>query len=95
MITQKNIYYHELIGLEVEITNSTNPSLIKRKGKVIFETRNMLFISDSAKPSKEIKIPKAICCFRFKLPSEKEVEVKGDLLVGRPEKRLKCKRVRK
>lgn len=88
MITPKNLIRHELIGLEVKIKNSTDPTLKGVKGKVVDETYNMLVIETS---KKEIKVPKKNCVFVFTLPSKLKVQVDGKLLVGRPEDRIKKK----
>jgi len=88
MITPYNILRHELIGLEVEIVDATNPSLIGIKGRVVDETRNTLVIEKYN--GKEVVIPKDVAVFKFKL-KDKYVKVIGSLLVGRPEDRLKKK----
>ena len=44
MISSKNIFYHELIGLELKVVDSSNPSLIGLCGTVIDETRKTLLI---------------------------------------------------
>ena len=88
-ITPKNLVRHELIGLEVKIKNSTDPTLKGKKGKVVDETYNMLKIEEEE--GKEISVPKKNCVFIFKLPSGLKVEVDGKILVGRPEDRIKKK----
>jgi len=88
MITPKNLIRHELIGLEVKIKDSTDPSLKGVKGRVVDETYNMLVIETS---KREIKVPKKNCIFIFTLPSKIKVQVDGKLLVGRPEDRIKKK----
>ncbi len=90
-ISPENILRHELIGLEVRITNSSNNRIVGLKGKVIDETRNTLIINDEK--SKRI-IPKNVSVFQFKLPDGTDVKIDGVKLVGRPENRLK-NRVRK
>ena len=85
--TRRNIYFHELIGLEVEIIDHTDSTLRGIKGLVVDETRNtlrVLTISD-----KEKVVPKHGGKFLFKLPKTISVEVLGDLIIGRPEERLK------
>ena len=44
MISSKNIFYHELIGLELKVVDSSNPSLIGLCGTVIDETKKTLLI---------------------------------------------------
>ena len=85
MITSKNVLRHELIGLKIEISKSKNKHLVGLIGKVVDETRNMLIIKTK---NGEIKVTKEESTFVFYLPSNK-TEVKGSLLIGRPEKRMK------
>ncbi len=85
MHIQKNILRHELIGLDCIIVCSKNKQLIGKKGKVIDETKNMLILEIKGKIN---KIPKNICTFQFELGKKKMI-VKGSMLVGRPEDRIK------
>jgi ribonuclease P protein subunit POP4 len=87
-ITPQNLVRHELIGLEVEIKDSKNPSQVGLKGKVIDETYSILEI-ESKKGEKNI--PKDITIFIFKLPNGTKVQVDGKVLIGRPEDRIKKK----
>ena len=87
-ITPKNLVRHELIGLEVKIVKSTNPSQIGLKGRVVDETRQMLII-ETRKGEKKIEKKSAV--FVFKIPDGRRVEVNGKILVGRPEDRIKKK----
>ncbi len=89
-ISPKNVIFHELIGLYVEIVNSSNPYHIGISGKVVDETANMLVI-DTSEGRK--KIPKKYTVFVFVLPSGEKVKVEGKVLLGGPEERLK-KRIR-
>ena len=41
MITADNILSHEFIGLETEITNSTNPQIIGLNGRIEDETKSL------------------------------------------------------
>ncbi len=88
MITSENILKHELIGLEAEIVESSNPSQIGIRGRVIDETRQTLTLEVSDKPKSFVKDQ---CKFRFILPDRKRVMVRGELLVSRPEDRIKKK----
>jgi ribonuclease P protein subunit POP4 len=88
----QNILRHELVGLNLEIVNSTDKRLISTKGRVINETRNMLVIEKNN--GKEITVPKEISIFRFEfsdLDTPKKVDIDGRLLIGRPEDRIKSK----
>jgi ribonuclease P protein subunit POP4 len=85
-ITPKTLIHHCLIGLEVKIIGSSNVKNLNIMGKVIDETRNTLIIKTN---KKEAQIPKKNSIFRFRLSNNQAVEVKGDLLLGRPEERVK------
>jgi len=87
MITPKNLIKHELIGLEVEIADSTNKFQIGLKGLVVDETKNTLII-ETEKCMK--KIQKKGSIFIFKISNEK-VKVNGNKIAVRPEDRLKLK----
>lgn len=85
-ITKRNVLQHELIGLEVEIVNSTDPSLIGVQGTIVDETRETFVIEQAGKQK---VVSKAIAIFRMTLPSGEAVEVDGAKLVARPEDRIK------
>jgi ribonuclease P protein subunit POP4 len=87
-ITPQNLVRHELIGLEVEVKNSKNPSQVGLKGRVVWETYSTLTIQ--TKKGEKI-IPKDIAIFVFKLPNGTKVQVDGKILIGRPEDRIKKK----
>ena len=95
-ISPSTLNFHELIGLEVKIVDSTNPSYIGTRGRVIDETKNMLVIENSN--SRELKIPKADSEFIFRIPaklsekgrrSDTFVKIQGNLLLSQPENRIK------
>ncbi|HMF33662.1 MAG TPA: ribonuclease P protein subunit [Candidatus Lokiarchaeia archaeon] len=92
-ITPKNLIYHELIGLPVWVYR-INPAESSQSpvvgGVVVDETHQMLVVETSEKKRKWII--KQTHKFRFTLPQPGGpvvVEVDGNLLWGRPEKRLK------
>ncbi|MDI6826657.1 MAG: ribonuclease P protein component 1 [Candidatus Aenigmarchaeota archaeon] len=87
-IIPQDLVRHELIGLEVEIKESKNPSQVGLKGRVIGETYSTLEIE--TKRGEKI-IPKDIAIFIFKLPDGTKVQVDGKILIGRPEDRIKKK----
>jgi len=41
MITSENIALHELIGLKIEVVESTNPQILGLNGVVIDETKKI------------------------------------------------------
>jgi len=85
MITRRNIVRHELIGLEVEILESSDSTLKGLKGKVMDETRNTLIIE--VKDKRKV-IPKGICTFAFNVRGD-FMQVPGSSLIGRPQDRIK------
>ncbi len=85
-ITPFNIVQHELIGLYARVVESSNKFLVGIEGLVIDETRNMLVILHQERPK---KVPKSVCVFEFILPEGVKVRVKGQLLIGSPEDRIK------
>ncbi len=50
MISSNNIFYHELIGLELKVVDSSNASLIGIRGTVVDETKKTFLIE--AEPRK-------------------------------------------
>ncbi len=87
-IEPQNIVRHELIGLKVKVKRSTNKSQVGLQGTVIDETYNTIKIETN---KGEKKVAKNTAIFIFELPNGKKVEVNGELLVSRPEDRLKKK----
>ncbi len=93
-ITPSNLIYHELIGLTTRVIDSTNPSLINIRGKVVDETRNTLTVETDG--AREIVVPKMGTIFVFQIPARsagrhevKHVKVNGTLLLSQPENRIK------
>jgi ribonuclease P protein subunit POP4 len=86
MITKKNLLYSTFIGLEVEITNSSQRHLVGLKGTVTDETKNLIIIE---KEGKETKIPKVSSTFLFTVDSGEKVEVQGKKMAFRPHERPK------
>ncbi|MFH1786362.1 MAG: ribonuclease P protein component 1 [archaeon] len=82
MRSKENLHQHELIGLKVEVAESSNTALMGLKGTVADETRNMLVVDSGGMK----KVPKADCTFRF---PEYGVSIEGKILVARPEDRIK------
>ncbi len=87
MISSKNLIYHELIGLNVEVTDSSTKSLIGIRGKVIDETKKTLTIETL--DNNEKLLAKDISIFQFEVPDGTILEVDGKILLSRPEDRIK------
>jgi ribonuclease P protein subunit POP4 len=88
MITPNNLVRHELTGLLVKVADSKNPANKGIEGTVVNETRNTLVI-ETRKGEKTLL--KGQCTFIFELPGGEKVKVDGEILVARPEDRLKKK----
>lgn len=84
MLTKKNIYKHELIGLEVKVIDASHKGYTKVKGRVVDETKHMLVIEQD---DVEKLVPKKNTTFRFKIDGG--VDVDGSKLLYRPEDRTK------
>lgn len=87
-ITALNLVRHELIGLEVKVVKSTDPTQRNLSGAVVDETYNTLTVESNGK---EKRVVKSNCVFVFTLPSGTKVEVDGNVIVSRPEDRIKKK----
>jgi len=87
-ITPQNILRHELIGLNVKVSQATNPAIKGIRGAIVDETKNTLKIQSRRGT---LMIPKDIATFRFNLPDGVQVDVDGRRLTGRPEGRLKTR----
>ena len=84
--TPENITRHELIGLEAEVMEDSNPCNVNTRGTVIDETMNTIVIDDGGAK----RIAKKNAVFKFKL-NGKSVKVEGWVLAGRSEDRVKKK----
>jgi ribonuclease P protein subunit POP4 len=90
-MTPENLTRHELIGLVVEVADSTNPSLTGISGRVVDETRNTLVVETK---DGEKRVPKACARFIFTLPDGRRAQVDGSALESQPENRIN-KRVKR
>lgn len=81
----------ELIGLNARVVNSSNSSYVGISGQVIDETRNTLVIRHA---NQDKVIVKDMATFQFNLRDGSVVEVEGNVIMGRPENRVK-KRLRR
>ncbi len=91
MRVKPQIIQHEFIGLEANVVKSANSDYVGISGRVIDETRNMFVIEHSCERK---TVMKDQTIFHFTLPDTTIVEINGNLLVGKPEERLK-RRVRR
>lgn len=88
-LREDNILAHELIGLELVVEESSDPTLRGLHGKVVFESKNMLYVKvDEADRYRVKALPKVIVRLVFTLPDGVRCKVEGKDLIGRPEDRI-------
>jgi ribonuclease P protein subunit POP4 len=78
----------ELIGLESQIVQSRNSDNLGIRGRIINETRKTFTILQGEKKKMVIK---SSSVFKFTFSDGTIIKINGELLVGRPEERLKKK----
>ncbi|MEM2785057.1 MAG: ribonuclease P protein subunit [Candidatus Nitrosotenuis sp.] len=78
---------HELIGLQTQVVNSTNKTIVGLTGKIVDETKFM-FTLQTIHGLK--MIPKQHSIWKFTL-NEQELLIDGNIIAKRPEDRLKVK----
>jgi len=84
MITADNITSHEFIGLDTEITQSTNPQIVGLNGRIINETKSMFTINTD----KGVKsIAKSQNIWKFSIDNQ-DVKVDGTKIAKRPFDRI-------
>ena len=81
----KDFLRHDLIGLKMEVIESKNMKLIGIIGTIIDETKHTLIIKEGNKNKTLIKNQVTLKIFH----NQEEIKVNCELLVGRPEDRLK------
>ena len=79
MITADNITSHEFIGLNTEITKSSNPQVVGLNGRIVDETKSM-FTINTAKGVKSIS--KASNSWKFSIEN-KDVIIDGSKIAKR------------
>jgi ribonuclease P protein subunit POP4 len=84
MITKENLLIHELIGLEATVMKSNNEQITGISGKVVDETKSMLFLNTINGIK---KIPKENAEWKFSFDKNESI-VDGNLLTKRPQERL-------
>ncbi|NHV11787.1 MAG: ribonuclease P protein subunit [Candidatus Verstraetearchaeota archaeon] len=87
-MTAKNIIAHELIGLKVKVSECSNKSCIGIGGMVVDETMKTIKVKDE-KDGRMKVIPKSNTKFIFETEVGELVEVDGNVIIARPEDRLK------
>jgi len=81
----KDFLRHELIGLKMEVIEAKNKNLVGIKGTIIDETKYTLVVKDEGNVKTLMKDQVTLKIYS----DDHEIKVNGELLVGRPEDRLK------
>jgi ribonuclease P protein subunit POP4 len=84
MITTDNIRSHEFIGLDTEISESTNPQVIGLNGRIVNETKSMFTINTE---NGMRSIAKSTSSWKFSI-QDKDIIVNGAKIAKRPFDRL-------
>ena len=77
----------ELIGLIMEVEESSNRDMEGLRGRIVDETRNIFVIE--TEQGEEKRIPKSGNMFIFVLEDGTRARIRGDKLLARPEDRIK------
>ncbi len=85
-VSASNIVFHELVGLKVTVTESSDDTLKGLSGEVIDETKNTLKIISSG--GSKI-IPKSTVILQVEMPDGTHATVEGKKIAYRPEDRIK------
>ena len=80
-LAEERLSHHELIGLSVTVTQSSNPLHLGIKGMVVDETRNMLVMAGD---NRKKHLPKADATYGFTLSDGTFIVIDGRQLLGRP-----------
>ena len=85
-LAPETLVKHELVGLDVEVVDATDPGLVGLAGRVVRETMKTLVVATDA-DDEEKTVPKGAATFAFTLPDGTVVRVEGARLVARPARR--------
>jgi ribonuclease P protein subunit POP4 len=80
---RRKIFPHELIGKDIEVVDSKNPSNVGVKGKIIDETKQTIKVQKQ--DGQEVVLMKNIITFKL----ENGEVISGEEIMKRPEERLK------
>jgi ribonuclease P protein subunit POP4 len=86
MIVTPDVIRKEFIGLQAAVVSSPHAGYLGISGEIIGETRNTFMIQQMEKMKSIVK-DQAI--FQFQFSEGTVVEIDGQLLMGKPEDRLK------
>ncbi len=84
MITADNITSHEFIGLQTEITQSSNPQIIGLNGRIVDETKSMFRINTKNGVK---SVAKSKSSWKFSIENQ-DVVIDGSKIAKRPFDRI-------
>jgi RNase P/RNase MRP subunit p29 len=76
-----------LIGREVEVLASRDKSMLKLRGLVVDETKNLLVVKTILE--REVRIPKSIVTLSLVNSKGEPLVLEGSKLIGTPAERIK------
>jgi len=76
-----------LIGREIEVLASRDKTMLKLRGLVVNETKNLLVIMTAEE--RQVTIPKSIVTLNVSLKNSEKLIVEGSKLIGTPADRIK------
>jgi len=89
MECDRKLYKGLIIGKDAEITGSSDPSLVGKRGKIVDETKNTIVLKQEN--GKTVRIAKSIVRFSLfsKDRSQSSLTLEGQELVATPQERIK------
>jgi ribonuclease P protein subunit POP4 len=76
-----------LIGKEIEVLASRDKTMLKLRGLVVNETKNLLVVMTTEE--RQVNIPKSIVTLNISLKNSEKLIVEGSKLIGTPSDRIK------
>jgi len=76
-----------LIGREIEVIASRDKTMLKLKGLVVNETKNLIVVMTSEE--RQVNIPKSIVTLEISNKQSGKLKIEGSDLIGTPADRIK------
>jgi len=76
-----------LIGREIEVLASRDRTMLKLRGLVVNETKNLLIVLTPQQ--RQVNIPKAIVTLSISSKNSEKLIIEGSKLIGTPADRIK------
>jgi len=82
-----DLYSGMLIGREIEVLASRDKTMLKLRGLVVNETKNLLIVMTP--DERQVNIPKSIVTLNISSKNSEKLIVEGSKLIGTPADRIK------